>query len=105
MAVLKSIEQAFKKVIEVATATVRRVNIDLDGQGTGKRLNASGSEVIAHQFAKQPPLPADQSFCPDSPPVVIDRRREWQLKDQRFHGATAPGALALAVRAGASRFV
>jgi nitric oxide reductase activation protein len=72
VAVFKRVKEALKKVIEVTATTVRRVDVNLDGQRTGKWLHASGGELSTHAFAKQPSLPTDQSSRADPPPVVID---------------------------------
>jgi hypothetical protein len=94
---LKGIQEALQQIVDVASAMVRRTDIDLNDQWPLQWTKPSQCQERTHAFAKYSPLATDERPCSNPPPVMIHRRRVRQIELQfhdRFHGATLEAAAA-----------
>jgi hypothetical protein len=69
---LKGIQEALQKIVDVASAMVRRTDIDLNDQWPLQWTKPSQCQERTHTFAKCSPLATDERPCSNPPPVMID---------------------------------
>jgi len=81
---LERIPYAFLKVVPVATAAIRRIEIELNLEWTRKRLADPPREESADAFAIQSPLTAQERAIANMPVIPVNARRERQHKSK--HG-------------------
>nr|WP_263975442.1 hypothetical protein [Leptolyngbya sp. 7M] len=69
--VLERVEQAFEKVVEVATPSIRRIHRDQHRERSRHRRATHGEQCRLHRCAVLPTGSADQCRATDAPVVVI----------------------------------
>jgi hypothetical protein len=69
---LKGIQEALQQIVDVASAMVRRTDIDLNDQWPLQWMEPSQCQERTHAFAKCSPLATDERPCSNPPPVMID---------------------------------
>ena len=86
---LERIEQSFLDVVDIAPATVGRMDEHFHQQGTRQRTNTAGREERAYRLSECAPPATNERPCPHASPVVIDTWRIRQLEldhYDRFQG-------------------
>jgi len=81
-AVLERIKQSLQYVVDIATPSIGRMNLNVDGERACKRLNFHRTEQCADVAAKFAATFADQRPSPHPPPVMNDTGRVGHLNKQ-----------------------
>jgi len=78
--VLTRVPQCLVVVVPISSAAIGRIKIELDLQGTRKRLADPPREESADRFAVLSPFAAEERAVANMPVIPVDARRERQHK-------------------------
>lgn len=77
---LARVPQCLVKVVPIPSAAIGRIEIELDLEGTRKRLTDPPREESADRFAVLSPFAAEERAIAHMPVIPVDARRERQHK-------------------------